>query len=85
MDPELGLLSVGGAGPETEAALRNVRAVLEASGASMGDVVRTQVLLRDLDADFEAMNCAYERHFPEEGARPARTTFQAGKLPAGAR
>jgi 2-iminobutanoate/2-iminopropanoate deaminase len=67
---------------QTEQVLRNLTAVLAASGSSLGQVVKTTVYLADM-ADFAAMNEVYARHFG--GHRPARSTVQAAGLPKGAR
>ncbi len=69
----------GGTGPQTQRALENVRACLEAAGCSLDDVVKVNAYLADL-ADFEAYNEVYRGFFSEP--YPARTTVQAG-LPAG--
>ena len=66
---------------QTEQALRNLGAILEAAGSSMQKLVKTTVFLQRLD-DFQAMNEVYARHV---GATPpARSTFEVAKLPAGA-
>jgi 2-iminobutanoate/2-iminopropanoate deaminase len=57
--------------------LDNLARVLEAAGASMGDVVRCNVYLADL-ADAPAMNAVYESTFPDP--KPARTTIGAALL-----
>jgi 2-iminobutanoate/2-iminopropanoate deaminase len=75
-------LVVGDIGQQTERVLTNLRAVLEAAGASLGTVVKTTVYLADMD-DFSAMNEVYSRHFA--GHRPARATIQASALPKLAR
>jgi 2-iminobutanoate/2-iminopropanoate deaminase len=59
---------------ETERAIDNVRAVVEAAGATLADVVRCGVFLADI-GDFAAMNAVYEARFP--GPPPARTTVGA--------
>ena len=61
--------------------LENLKAVLQAGGASMKDVVKTTIFLSDL-ADFETVNKVYAEYFQEPF--PARSTIQAGKLPKGA-
>ncbi|MCZ7644576.1 MAG: RidA family protein [Planctomycetota bacterium] len=66
----------------TAQALENLKAVLAAAGCAPGDVVKTTVFLRDLD-DFQGMNAVYARFFGEH--KPARSTVQAARLPAGAR
>lgn len=67
---------------ETERVLQNLQAVLEAAGSSFDHVVKSTVLLADM-ADFGAMNEVYGRYLPNNP--PARTTYQAGKLPLGAK
>jgi 2-iminobutanoate/2-iminopropanoate deaminase len=83
LDPASGRLVEGDIEEQTERVLANLGAVLEAAGSSLARVVRTTVYLADL-ADFPRMNEVYARHFASE-PRPARTTIQAGRLPAGAR
>ena len=65
---------------QTERALDNLAAVLEAAGSSLEDVLKTTVYLADID-DFEAMNEAYASYF--EADPPARSAVQAGALPLG--
>jgi len=65
----------------TERSLENVKAVLEASGASMNDVVKVTVFLSDM-ADFGAMNDVYKRYFTEP--YPARAAIAVKELPKGA-
>jgi 2-iminobutanoate/2-iminopropanoate deaminase len=62
--------------------LANHAAVLGAVGCDLQHVVRTTVLLKDLD-DFGAMNAEYERAFGSH--RPARTTYAVADLPRGAK
>jgi len=59
----------------------NLRAILEAAGSSLGQVVKTTVFLQDL-GDFSVMNEVYAKHMGAEP--PARSTFEVGALPAGA-
>lgn len=66
---------------QTRQVFANIEAVLKASGASLKDVVKSCVFLADLE-NFAAFNNIYQEYFPENP--PARTTFQPGKLPAGA-
>ncbi|HEX7049427.1 MAG TPA: RidA family protein [Longimicrobiales bacterium] len=80
-DPATMELVGGDVAAQTERVLENLKAVLEAAGASLGTVVKTTVFLKDMD-DFTAMNEVYARYFGDH--RPARTTVQAGKLPKGA-
>jgi 2-iminobutanoate/2-iminopropanoate deaminase len=66
---------------QTEQVLRNLKAVLEAAGSSLDNLVKTSVFLQDL-GDFAAMNEVYARHVGERP--PARSTFEVSKLPSGA-
>jgi 2-iminobutanoate/2-iminopropanoate deaminase len=83
LDPATGRLVEGGVTAQTRQALRNIQAILEASGTSLQRVVRCGVFLADL-GDFQAMNAVYAEFFPADQGPPARTTVQAAKLPLGA-
>jgi len=63
---------------QTERVLKNLAAILEAAGASLGQVLKTTVYLRDLN-DFAKMNEVYARFFSEQP--PARATVQVARLP----
>ena len=67
---------------QTEQALANVQAILEAAGSSLDRLVKTSVFLIDLD-DFQAMNSVYAARVGDRP--PARSTFQVARLPSGAR
>lgn len=75
-------LVAGGIGPETAAALDNIRSVVEADGLQMKDVVAVNVYLADIH-DFPAMNNVYKTYFPDP--KPTRTTVQAAALVNNAR
>jgi 2-iminobutanoate/2-iminopropanoate deaminase len=66
---------------QTERAMRNLSAILEAAGSSLEKLVKTSVFLMDL-GDFQAMNEVYARHVGDRP--PARSTFQVAGLPSGA-
>jgi len=83
VEPATGRLVEGGIAAQTRQALRNIQAILEASGTSLQRVVKCGVFLADL-ADFQAMNAIYAEFFPADRSPPARTTVQASKLPMGA-
>jgi 2-iminobutanoate/2-iminopropanoate deaminase len=70
-----------GIAAQTEQALANLSAILEAAGSSLDQIVKTTVFLQSMD-DFAGMNEVYGRHMGD--VPPARSTFQVGKLPAGA-
>lgn len=69
-------------GEQTEQALKNIGAILREAGYDYADVVKTTVLLTDLD-DFAAMNGVYATFFAENP--PARAAYQVVRLPLGAR
>ena len=62
--------------------LENVKAIVEAAGLKVGDIVKTTVLLTDI-ADFAAMNAVYATFFTKD--MPARICYQVSKLPMGAK
>jgi 2-iminobutanoate/2-iminopropanoate deaminase len=66
---------------QTEQVMANLRAILEAAGSSLDNLVKTTVFLSNL-ADFQDMNAVYARHVG--GRPPARSTVEVGKLPSGA-
>ncbi|HNW04154.1 MAG TPA: RidA family protein [Oscillospiraceae bacterium] len=76
-DPETGSLA-SGAAEQAKRSLQNVRAVLEAAGAGMEDVVKTTVFLRNMD-DFAAVNAVYADFFPS--GYPARSAVEVARLP----
>jgi 2-iminobutanoate/2-iminopropanoate deaminase len=78
IDPATAKLVDGGVAAQTERVLENVRAVLQAGGADLADVVKTTVFLYDM-ADFAAMNGVYARVFGAH--KPARTTVAVKGLP----
>ena len=82
LDPITGRLVVGGIEVQTRQVLTNLRAIFEAAGASLPDVVKTTVFLVDM-AEFKTMNGVYAEFFP--ASPPARSTVQVGALPLGAR
>lgn len=81
-DPKTGTLVEGGIVEQAEQALKNIAAVLKASGSSMEDVVKTTVFLADIN-DFVKMNEVYAKYF--KAPFPARSTVQVARLPRDAR
>jgi 2-iminobutanoate/2-iminopropanoate deaminase len=78
LDPATNQLLEGDIAAQTERVLQNLKAVLEASGASLESVVKTTVFLKDM-GDFPKMNEVYGRFFASNP--PARSTVQAARLP----
>ncbi|XP_076439967.1 2-iminobutanoate/2-iminopropanoate deaminase-like [Babylonia areolata] len=72
----------GGAGPETDQALKNMGEVLKAAGISYNNVVKTTVLLADIN-DYATVNQVYANYFSEN--KPARAAYQVAALPKGAK
>ena len=68
------LFSFGPIEHETRVVLNNIKLILEAAGASMSDVVKCSVFLRN-GGDFAAMNGVYGEFFGEN--KPARTTVES--------
>lgn len=67
---------------QTRQTLANLRTVLQAGGAGLGDVVKCTVFLVDM-ADYAAMNAAYAAAWPADP--PARSTVAGSGLALGAR
>ncbi len=78
--PSTGEFAPGGIEAETLQALENIAAILAAAGASMSQVVKTTVFLRDMK-DFSQMNNVYSKFFT--APFPARSTVQVAALPKG--
>jgi reactive intermediate/imine deaminase len=81
LTPEGDFLSESSVAVQTEQALDNVLAVLDAAGAGTDDVLKTTVFLADID-DFDEMNETYATYFRDDP--PARSAVEVGALPKGA-
>ncbi|MES2554103.1 MAG: RidA family protein [Pseudomonadota bacterium] len=73
-----GTLVEGDITVQTTQVLANLKAIIEAAGASLSKVVKTTVFLKNLD-DFVVMNGIYAEAFGSH--TPARSTVQVAKLP----
>lgn len=83
---QLGLIPETGALPEgveaqARQALDNLKAVVEAAGLTLANVVKTTVFLADIN-DFAAINAIYAEYFT--GEAPARSCVQVAALPKAA-
>jgi 2-iminobutanoate/2-iminopropanoate deaminase len=78
IDPATNELQLGTIEEQTTLVLENLKAVLEAAGMTMENVLSTSVFLADLD-DFPAMNAVYGTYF--ETDPPARATVEVSRLP----
>jgi 2-iminobutanoate/2-iminopropanoate deaminase len=79
IDPATGAVP-DGIEAQTEQALRNLAAVLEAAGSSTDHIVKTTIFYADVD-DFARMNEVYARHMPDPA--PARSAPANIRLPHG--
>lgn len=69
---------------QTEQVFRNLKAILEAGGSGLGQVIKATVFLKNFD-DFAAMNAVYGEHLATGGSQPpARTTVEVSRLPKNA-
>jgi 2-iminobutanoate/2-iminopropanoate deaminase len=78
LDPATGRIVEGDIAVQTERVLENLKAVLEACGSSLAQVLKTTVYLKDM-GEFPRMNEVYARYFPENP--PARATVEVARLP----
>ena len=81
LDPETMKLVEGDITVQAGQVLKNLSALLEASGSSIDKVIKTTCFLTNLD-DFQTFNELYAQYFGE--GQPARSTIQVSRLPAGA-
>ncbi|XP_075069952.1 2-iminobutanoate/2-iminopropanoate deaminase isoform X3 [Mixophyes fleayi] len=82
MDPTSGQLVPGGVKNEAKQALLNMGEILKAAGCDYGNVVKTTVLLADIN-DFNDVNDIYKQFF--QNNFPARAAYQVVALPRGGR
>ncbi len=67
---------VDGIGEQTRVTLEWLRKALEHAGGQMSNLVKINVYMSDIDADFDGMNAAYDEYMLQAGLDrpPARTT-----------
>lgn len=75
--PETGELAQG-IENQTKQALTNVKAIMEAAGLSMANIIKTSVFIKDMN-DFAKVNEIYATFF--EGDYPARSCVEVARLP----
>lgn len=78
IDPATQQVITGDVSAQTERVLKNLAAILQASGSSLEKVLRCTVFLKNM-GDFAAMNEVYGRYFKK--APPARSTVEVARLP----
>lgn len=81
IDPATGEMKGESASEQAQQVIENLKAVIEAAGLTMNDVVKTTIYLVNLGA-FQEVNAVYERFFSD--FFPARATIQVAALPRGA-
>ena len=81
LDPQTGNIVEGGIEQQTWQVMENLRAVLEAAGSSLNQVVKATVFLKNI-GDFAAMNEVYAKYLGD--AKPARSTVAVAGLPRNA-
>lgn len=81
VDPATGLIAEGDASAQARQAMENLKAVIEAAGLGMEDIVKTTIYLADM-ASFAAVNEVYGSFFHDDF--PARSTVEVSALPRGA-
>lgn len=77
LNPESGNVEVSTITEQTEQVCKNIKAVLEASGSSLENVVKTTCFLKDM-SDFAAFNKVYGKYFV---GKPARSCVAVKELP----
>ncbi|MEM2223053.1 MAG: RidA family protein [Acidilobaceae archaeon] len=81
IDPATGAMVEGDFKVKVRRVLDNIKAIIEASGASLRDIVKVTVYLRDIRL-FQEFNEVYSQYFPVDP--PARVVIEASNLPRGA-
>lgn len=80
IDPKTGEIEAACIEVQTEQAIMNLSAVLEAAGSGLDRVIKTTCYLRNM-GDFAVFNEIYARYFP---GKPARSCVEISALPKGA-
>lgn len=81
LEPATGEMVSGGIEAQARRVLENLKAVVEAAGGGLNQVIQVTVYMTDL-ASFAEVNAVYEEYFGD--SKPARATVQAAALPRGA-
>ncbi|GCB60763.1 2-iminobutanoate/2-iminopropanoate deaminase isoform X2 [Scyliorhinus torazame] len=82
LDPATGQLVTGGTTQEAKQALINMGEILKVANCNYNNVVKTTVLLADIN-DFNCVNDVYKKYFTTNF--PARAAYQVAALPRGGR
>ena len=79
IDPQTSKLVSGTIEEETERVMQNLKAVVDAAGYSMENIVKCTIFIKDMN-DFGSINSIYGSYFNDETA-PARETVEVARLP----
>lgn len=82
LDAKSGVMVEGGVAEQTHQALKNMEEVLKEAGCNFENVVKTTVLLADIN-DFATMNEVYKKYFTS--SFPARAAYEVANLPKAGR
>ena len=80
INPASGNIEASDIAAQTEQVIKNLKAVLAASGSSLEKVVKTTCFLQHIQ-DFTTFNSVYEKYFT---VKPARSCVEVAALPKGA-
>lgn len=80
INPSSGNIEAADITGQTEQVIKNLKAVLEASGSSLDKVIKTTCFLKNI-SDFAVFNSVYEKYFTE---KPARSCVEVAALPKNA-
>ncbi len=78
VDPATGEIAGSTAADQAEQVFSNLKNLIEASGTTMENIVKTVVFLKDME-DFAAVNGVYAKYFPQP--YPARSCVEVARLP----
>lgn len=78
INPKTGELLTGDIQAQTKQVIENLKAIIEEAGATLGDVVKTTVFLKDMN-EFSLVNEVYGEYFKENP--PARVCVEIARLP----
>ncbi|MBL7192130.1 RidA family protein [bacterium] len=78
IDPATGKIAEGGIEAQTRQSMNNIKAILEAAGSKLENIVKTTIFVIDLN-DFPKVNEVYGSFFKDNP--PARSTVQVSRLP----
>jgi len=80
IDPSRNEITTSDVKAQTEQIMKNIEAILEESGLSFDNVVKSTVMMLDM-RDYSDINEVYESHFSPEKPYPARSAFAVSELP----